>query len=146
MRLIDANALMDEINWLIEQAARYNRDSYEDFAMRVKNAPTIEAVYICNRKKCDRCNPECDFTRDIDYAATTDKVIIIDGSAYAVKGKPAGQWIPNPFDPDWDYCTACGQGAKRREHGTDDGREWVREYGYSFCPNCGADMRGADDE
>jgi len=109
----------------------------------IKDAPTIEAVYLCNRKRCDRCNPECDFTRDIDYAATTDKVIVVDGAAYAVKGKLAGCWIPNPFDPEWDYCTACGQGTKRREYGTDDGREWVREYGYSFCPNCGAKMSNA---
>lgn len=49
MRLIDADALMDEINWLIGQAARYNRVSYEDFAMRVKNAPAIEIV------RCGEC-------------------------------------------------------------------------------------------
>ena len=127
MRLIDADALEERMR----NSSSYNDYEWamyaDEFFDEMKDAPTIEAVYICNRKRCDRCNPECDFTRDINYAAATDKVIVVDGAAYAVKGKPTGQWIQNPFEPDWDYCTACRQGTKRREHGTDDGHEWVRE-------------------
>lgn len=29
--------------------------------------------YICNRKKCMECNPECTHTRDINYAVNFRK-------------------------------------------------------------------------
>ena len=59
-----------------------------------------------------------------------------------------GKWIPHPTEREWDVCSACGIGCKRREYGYDTYfvREWVTEYGYPYCPNCGADMRGKDDE
>lgn len=94
MRLIDADALKEKM----QNSLSYNDYEWamyaDEFFDEMKNAPTIEAAYLCNREKCDRCNRDCDLTRDTNYAATTDKVIIIDGAAYTVKGKPAGQWIP----------------------------------------------------
>lgn len=93
MRLIDADVLLepivdcaiavedgDSIELMDCDKCPCNILDCEDFEKIINAAPTMEAVYICNRRKCDRCDPECDFTRDIDYAATTDKVIIVDGT------------------------------------------------------------------
>ena len=56
-----------------------------------------------------------------------------------------GRWIPHPEDDEWDICTACGVGTKRREHGFDASGSWETEYSYHYCPNCGADMRGGEE-
>lgn len=58
-----------------------------------------------------------------------------------------GKWIPHPNKEyrEWDVCTACGTGSKRREYGTNPNRsEYVREFGWQFCPNCGARMVNED--
>ena len=63
----------------------------------------------------------------------------------ALKERKHGKWIPHPNKEfrEWDVCTVCGTGSKRREYGTNpNGTEYVREFGWNFCPNCGADMRG----
>ena len=60
-----------------------------------------------------------------------------------------GRWIPHPIMgyKEWDVCSECGFGTKRREYGVgDDGREWVEEYQYVFCPYCGAKMDGGGEE
>lgn len=54
-----------------------------------------------------------------------------------------GAWIPHPNKEfrEWDVCTVCGTGTKRREYGLNpDGREWVSEKSYRHCPWCGAKM------
>lgn len=55
-----------------------------------------------------------------------------------------GKWIahPNKEFKEWDVCTACGVGCKRREY---EGGG-MTEYNYLYCPNCGADMRQGDTE
>lgn len=58
-----------------------------------------------------------------------------------------GRWMPHPDKSyrEWDVCSACGTGCKRREYGeNDDGTEFVTEYSYHFCPWCMADMKGGD--
>ena len=53
-----------------------------------------------------------------------------------------GEW--KPFDLTWGrsiwYCTACEEGV---EVPCDI---WTHKPIYNFCPNCGAKMKGADDE
>ena len=51
-----------------------------------------------------------------------------------------GRWMPHPTEREWDVCSVCGIGTKRREYGLQDGREWVTEWYYPYCPNCGAKM------
>ena len=52
-----------------------------------------------------------------------------------------GKWVlhPDPNCKGWDVCTACGIGCKRREYGTNpDGTDYVTEWSYPYCPNCGS--------
>lgn len=53
--------------------------------------PAAEAIYICDRKKCEDCNPLCDFTRDINHAGTIDKALIIDKKKEDIKLAPKGR-------------------------------------------------------
>lgn len=87
--------------------------------------------------------------RKIHTGMNIIKVIktIIDEPAADVRPVVRGEWVPNPYDREWDFCTACVIGTRRREYGKNpDGTEYVTEYGYTFCPHCGADMRGERDE
>ena len=64
-----------------------------------------------------------------------------------VRENVRGEWLPHPNkqNKEWDVCSACGIGCKRREYGIHaNGRKWVTEYNFPFCPNCGADMRGKE--
>ncbi len=47
--------------------------------------------------------------------------------------RPQGEWIDRSggIEGAWNYCSVCGEQAIDL---------------YDFCPNCGADMRGKDDE
>lgn len=53
-----------------------------------------------------------------------------------------GKWIPHPHGREWDVCSVCGTGCKRREFEMYFGQEMFTEYGYQYCPHCGAEMRG----
>ena len=77
-----------------------------------------------------------------------DKAYIIDTLEEVPSADRKGKWIPHPTEREWDVCTVCGIGCKRREIEYDTYFEmtYVTEYGYSYCPNCGAKMKGADDE
>ena len=49
---------------------------------------------------------------------------------------------PNASFHEWDVCSVCGVGCKRREYGRNpDGTVYIDEYSYSYCPNCGAEMK-----
>ena len=54
--------------------------------------------------------------------------------------RPQGEWIVSDKD---SVCSVCGKDEAEFICGTED---W---YGYGlskYCPNCGARMKGADDE
>ena len=66
-----------------------------------------------------------------------------------VRENVRGEWLPHPIkgNREWDVCSACGIGCKRREYGIHaNGKKWVTEYNFNFCPNCGADMRGDNND
>ena len=67
------------------------------------------------------------------------------------KGKadrPQGEWLPFEFgDERWHKCSCCGTADKYveyvpRPNGTVGKLVSIR----NFCPNCGARMKGADDD
>ena len=49
-----------------------------------------------------------------------------------------GEWLPHPHEREWDVCSVCGIGCKRREYEMQFGQEKFSEYSYQYCPNCGA--------
>ena len=52
-----------------------------------------------------------------------------------------GKWNPHPFEKEWDVCSSCGTGCKRREREFNHlGQKSVTEYNYQYCPWCGAKM------
>lgn len=51
-----------------------------------------------------------------------------------------GHWVRHTAYDDFDVCTACGTGCRRRF--VEDGG--ITEYGYIRCPHCGAKMDAAD--
>ena len=54
---------------------------------------------------------------------------------------PTAHWEKHPEDREWDVCSNCHIGVKRREYGwLKDEQEWVSEYSYQYCPWCGAKM------
>lgn len=61
---------------------------------------------------------------------------------------PQGEWLPFEFgDECWHKCSCCGTADKYieyvpRSNGTVGKLVAIR----NFCPNCGAGMRGVDDE
>ena len=69
----------------------------------------------------------------LDSAPTVDAVPVVHG-----------YWRPHPLGytsnlvkyEEWDVCSNCGIGTKRRNM-TDD---FFEEYSYSYCPWCGAKM------
>lgn len=58
-----------------------------------------------------------------------------------------GRWEPHPSEREWDICSYCHLGTKRREYGRNDaGAEWFTEQSYTYCPWCGAKMSEGSEE
>lgn len=71
---------------------------------------------------------------------TLEQIIDDEPSIDAVPVKH-GKWNPHPFEKEWDVCSSCGTGCKRREREFDHlGQKSVTEYNYQYCPWCGAKM------
>lgn len=80
---------------------------------------------------------------EITYAEAKKRFDTIIDVQPTVDAEPIkhGHWSLNPHNRAWDVCSACGFGTKRREYGINpDGTEYVTEYSYRYCPNCGAKM------
>ena len=54
--------------------------------------------------------------------------------------RKTGKWLPHPHEREWDVCSVCGIGCKRREYEMQFGQEREHEFSYQYCPNCGAKM------
>lgn len=89
----------------------------------------------------------------LKHSKTYYKVIALDVVLDAVRCSPTiepkqGEWVPFEYgDERWHKCTACGVADRyieyvERPNGTTGKLVAIR----NFCPNCGARMKGADDE
>ena len=84
-----------------------------------------------------------------DMDNTEPYEIAMDMAVEALSDVPdtnVGKWIPHSEFQEYDVCSACGLGCKRREYGVTDGNEWMSEWNYRFCPNCGAKMEAQNDK
>jgi Pyruvate/2-oxoacid:ferredoxin oxidoreductase delta subunit len=57
--------------------------------------------------------------------------------------RPKGHWITQrniAHQKDYYYCSEC------REEFSYDGETGIKMSDYNFCPNCGADMRGEEND
>ena len=84
--------------------------------------------------------------KDIDNAPTVEQELYITGEDYNlyIKGyeqaredfeRPQGQWVNGKDSCAYLlFCSECGMSAQKNT-----------EYPYSFCPFCGADMRGKEE-
>lgn len=71
---------------------RFSRMMIGDILKQDINAlPATEAIYVCDRKKCEDCSPLCDFTRDINHAGIINKALIIDKNKEDIKLAPKGK-------------------------------------------------------
>ncbi len=79
---------------------------------------------------------------NLKWCAMKESEMVIN-NAPTIEAEPIrhGRWEKHPYEREWDVCSCCKQGTKRREFGVNDkGKEWVTEYSYTYCPWCGARM------
>lgn len=77
---------------------------------------------------------------DLTYAPTIKRLKAIPSA-----DRPQGEWVKH--DDERDYCSRCKHIFKTRTITQQD--KWtlyIGDLGYNYCPNCGARMKGADDE
>jgi len=77
---------------------------------------------------------------DYKLIKTTNGWVLAGEIAYVGIDRPQGKWKVSSKD---SICSVCGKDEAEFICGTED---W---YGYglsNYCPNCGARMRGIDDE
>ena len=107
------------------------------------SAPTVEErpsannkFFICDRKRCERCSPDCYITSDMNHRVRTDTVVFIDGNRVVIKSEEIKypRWInlghlgrsgDHPYSV-WYKCSECGY----------EQYWWTTEK----CPYCGARM------
>ena len=53
MRLIDANALKSEFEWLKSVVSESSKDEIQETIQRIENAPTVDAVEVVRCKDCE---------------------------------------------------------------------------------------------
>ena len=85
---------------------------------KIRSLPSAD---ITETEECQKCQE------------TTERVLLNKASAEAVQG----EWqMCEDFDGEYGICSVCGEDADFSHYGTP----------YNFCPNCGAKMKGGDDE
>ena len=136
MKIIDGHDVIEhaEVNGESREFIRKLTDYIED-------ADEVETLYCCDRKKCENCNSDCFLTRDKSHAGKPTSVIIIDGIEMgpSVVEPKQGEWIAKTenYHSHWE-CSECGGWALL---------EYNEQMCLSkYCPDCGARMKGADDE
>lgn len=119
MRLIDADALKKDLS---ENYVFYGfRQLLNDFYEALDSAPTIDIPHTDDWEK---------------YSERLWQRAYERGKA----DRPSGEWIDMG---DFEQCSVC-KGTHLKEIQTYYGKAtWIKT---PYCPNCGAKMKGADDE
>lgn len=95
---------------------------------------------LCGRATAEHpsCDGACDMQARIYADRAADALVSWLADVPTIDAEPVrhGHWVKHPAYDDFDICTSCGTGCRRRI--VDDG--WTTEYGYIRCPHCGAKM------
>lgn len=123
MRLIDADALKEEINL----TSFWDQNDYGMVKNIIDNAPTVELTASFMRQQAEdeliRIRAEADqrgYTRGYQFGFYTGQHTKL----------PTGEWIEEL--PSVYYCSRCRS-------------EPFGDNYYNYCPNCGAKMKGAEE-
>ena len=122
-RLIDANALKEQIDYCIKEAGWSEHDNRvlgwcKEF---IDNAPTVNIK---------------------DQIAGAYNEGYMCGNKEAEKARPQGEWINSGVDISGhrlNRCSICN-GVYQMSYVGDSITRW------NYCPNCGADMKGGREE
>lgn len=84
--------------------------------------------------------------KDVERFETLGAVIELVGLLPTIDPMKHGKWTPHPTEKDWDVCSSCGLGTRRRFHFNDAvyGGYDVEES-FAYCPNCGAQMERSEE-
>ena len=97
------------------------------------------AIDALCKSECGWNNAECRHKDGTDFCVTCDNVKIIKSLPSAQPERKTGHWIKTARWGRVYYCDQC------RNYLDFDGVNAGRGS-TNFCPNCGADMRGEQDE
>lgn len=117
----------------------------------IQSMEAADVLYVCDRNRCECCNPDCDLTRDEHHAATTETAILADGVVNTIRGWiPCNKKMPEPGS--WAiWCSVKGiiQVARWKEDAID---HFFPDQGFFQLEDAVAWMplpkpwKGADDE
>lgn len=93
------------------------------------------------KRLIDATTLKAEFTGNFTDAYSPAHIMAIIDTAPTIEATEIkhSKWVKHPMFDEWDVCTSCGIGCKRREHAVG----YMTEYGYQYCPHCGAKMDGA---
>ena len=144
MRLIDADVIEKFLDDFADSCGNHQKAVLREVKYALGHMPTIEAVPTEFHDKCQQIEIQKRFKLEEDYRSmeqTVDKLIKALAEAEPIRH---GRWklrAINSWSGKW-YCASCSECGKL----TPDGRS-IRELPiWNYCPNCGADMRGEQDE
>ena len=123
------------------------------------NAEVFEMLFnlkvdrsTCPVDNCDNCpanngGPACTYSFWNDEFKGESHAVKIEITEHGkIEERPQGKWQEN--ENGTGFCSKCNDGIYYR---TPTGRvymmlkEQIVKFGYKYCPNCGADMRGKEE-
>lgn len=130
-RYIDADALIEEFEWLKEQSSEWRRVEIDEIIERINNQPTTDAVPVVRCKDCKYwiCEAQTINGEKVVRCAVDDERWT-GGNDFCSFGTKFvhGHWVEDP-ENETVVCSNCGQ-------------EFDLKYKSDVCMNCYAKMDG----